>query len=636
MEWGSGCEGTAAGGAVSQTAAASRRDRWRDASRTPSWEPGGGRWTQRVLWTGLFAATISAVWTLVILPFFSWQTIFVGLSVDDYDLAMIAPMPWGKADDAAVDAALDGLLAPALDRQTRRLEDLTTSSGLENELRPLIAGLPLRPANPLSSGDVLIATIRGQTLIAPRDQSSAPAPDPVAGLACLAASDLSLDGVRPQGLVSLRDIIDACAGSPATTTLIACDFGDLRWDPRLGVLGSFVPAALDRELAARDDAVPIERRCWVLGSHAEGQLSGVHLASGRSFFSRALELGLAGAADAAPYGDGDRVIELDELFDFVRRWTAEWSRRTTGGSMIQTPVLWEVGVGRLAVEEAPKGVRLLRLPFGRRRVAEQPEQEAPPGEDVAGETKSPAAATLAGSDAEPAAASADPANETTTASADGDSAGTSEQLGQSGAKAPGGEVAKDTGSEAPSEPESFWEWAERVAPSVIDSPAEDRTVPRPQEYAPHLWEEVRALMAAADATLPDGSPRATRAETLRRDARRGWAIGGASVVSQEASFESVARRLSDSWRLAERDGFLTAWGNLPARLRDTACVFHDGITLAQSVVAVNGLVSGGLGPEPVDWELVKILVAACERLAVDLETIEAAATAKGTGGRKAN
>lgn len=626
MGWGPGSQRLAAGGAVSQKATASRRDRWRDASRTPARKPRGGRWTQRLLWTGLFAATLLAVWTLVILPFFAWQTVVVGISVDDYDLAMIAPLPWGKADDAAVDAALDGLLAPAVARQTRRFADLNTSSGLENELRPLIAGLPLRPANPLSSGDVLVATIRGQTLVAPGDQSLAPATDPVGGLACLAASDLSLDGVRPQGLVSMRQIIDACAGSQATTTLIACDFGDLRWDPRLGVLGSFVPAALDRELAARADSVPSERRCWVLGSHAEGQLSGVHLASGRSFFSRALELGLSGAADAAPYGDGDQVIELDELFDFVRRWTAEWSRQTTGGTLIQTPVLWEVGVGRLAADEVPKGVRLLRLAYGRRRGAEEPEPETPTGADGADEPKTPAAAELAGTDTQPAAAPAGPADEATTATPQAATADAGPQPGGGDAEPPSSAVAKDPGSATPSEPQTFWEWAERAAPAVIDSPAEDGPLPRPQEYAPHLWEEVRALMAAAEATLPDGSPRATRAETLRREARRGWAIGGAPVVSREASFESVARRLSDSWRLAEREGFSADWAKLPARLRDTVCVFHDAITLAQSVVAVNGLVSGGLGPEPIDRELVTILIAACERLAVELEAIETAAT----------
>ncbi len=634
---------TAAGPAVGETATPSRRDRWRSGRDGSPRPVAGNRWLLRAVWTGLFATMIVAVWMLVILPFFAWQTVVVGLAIDDYDLAVVAPVPFAAADDQAFDAALAGMLSPAVNGRPLRLAEVTATAALESELEPLIAGLPLRPATPLAAGDVLIATIRGQTLIGPRDQSPAPTADPVAGKACLAASDLRLDGVKPRGLVPISRLVKACTASSAATTLITCDFGNLRWAPRLGVVGSFVPKVLDGEFAAEASKLPQGRRCWLLGSHAEGQLSGVDLSSGRSFFSRSLELGLSGGADEAPYGDDDGIVELAELFDFVRRWTAEWSRQKTGGSLIQVPVLWEVGVGRIAAADVPRDVQLLRLPISSGRPRPGPVENAAQAADTQSEPANTAAKTpdVTTAARPPTGRSAGqqveaPANVKARGDKESPTEGTAvaEKEGNAETTPPAAGTAAVSPPPAISQPEpadGFWEWAERVATPTFGASPGNVNAPRPSDYAPHLWAEVLTVLAAADATVPDGSPRARRAEALRRDARRGWSLGSGQFFSEEPLLESVARRLNDASRRVDRAGFTASWERLPNLLRRSTQVFNDAVVLAQEVISLNGVVSGGLGPEPIDWELVRLVTAKSEEFVEAIKTIEAASAATTRG-----
>lgn len=192
------------------------------------------------------------------------------------------------------------------------------------------------------------------------DDAGLERPTPLTGLPCLLASDCRITGGRPQEIVPIRSVIEAVAAAPARVTLVALDLGDLDWDPRLGVLGQVVPAALDRELAKPQiDAVS---QNWIIGSHDLFQASAVSVQSRRTCFGRALELALAGDADEEATGNGNGLIELDEVVRFVSLWTNEWTRRLSGGRSRQTPVVWKLGVGRVAPDEIPPGIALLRVP----------------------------------------------------------------------------------------------------------------------------------------------------------------------------------------------------------------------------------------------------------------------------------
>ena len=170
-------------------------------------------------------------------------------------------------------------------------------------------------------------------------------------------------------------MIDAVAASPARTTLVALDLGDLQWDPRLGVLGHVVPAALYRDFAKpQADAIS---QTWVIGSHDLFQMSSASVQARRTCFGRAFELALAGEADKGPSGNGNGLIELDEVARFVSVWTNEWTRRLSGGRSRQTPVVWKLGVGRVAIEQIPPGIHLLRV-ASRRPASTVPEPAEKP------------------------------------------------------------------------------------------------------------------------------------------------------------------------------------------------------------------------------------------------------------------
>jgi hypothetical protein len=177
----------------------------------------------------------------------------------------------------------------------------------------------------------MIAYVRGQCLVPPPvlDADGNERPDPLGGHACLVAADATLRGEGLRELVPCREIVESIGSAASLTTLVAIDLGNLRWDPRIGVLCSLVPRQLDRDFKA--PPVRANGQNWVIASHDSLQYSGASDTAKRTFFAAALEQGLAGAADEPPWGDGDRVVELHELAQFVVAWTSEWSRLATGG-----------------------------------------------------------------------------------------------------------------------------------------------------------------------------------------------------------------------------------------------------------------------------------------------------------------
>lgn len=498
-----------------------RRTRWK-AAAAPVAGP-RSRLPARLAWTAASIALLAAVALLVIPPLFMWHAAVVQLTIDEYDLGILAALPFGGRDTEAVATAVAGRLTPALNRAALRLERSDTAAALREQLRPRIAALPLRPR------DVLVAIVRAQAGIAAADDGT-----PFAGVF---ASDARPAEPLPDEIVPCRDLFAAFTAAPTRTTLVAIDFGDLRWDPRLAAVGGIVPALLDEEcrrpLEPPAAAGLRERDCWVLGSHDTLEFSAVDLAAQRSLFSRALELGLAGAADdprwAAAGGDGDGIVELDELARFTTAWTSRWARQESDGDWDQRPVLWKLGTGRVPLDKVPPGIAIIRVTDRR-----------------------PPTVAIAGSDPQ----------------ADGDT-----------------EPVPSSAQQPPAKADVRGIIARLAAASDSD--------PSPLDSIPHLWRDVDALSAAVSATVRDGSPLAERAALL--DGRLGIGldrfVAGAASAGDGAA--EVTKQLVVASRAVTAAGFAAAWRQAPPRVRAALAARNRAVELAWSTAAWIGQTSGG-------------------------------------------
>ena len=333
---------------------AQRQARWR--SGTPS----AARPASRRVATGaaLALAALAAIvlsTVLIVAPLFSWQTAGIALIVEDYSLEVLPTVPFANQDTTALATSLSGRLAPSMSSELLQIKGFETVEAMRDRLHGYCVGMPLR------GKDSMIAYVRGQCLVPPPvlDAEGNERPDPLGGHACLVAADATLRGEGLREMVPCREIVESIGSAASLTTLVAMDLGDLRWDPRIGVLCSQVPRQLDKDFKA--PPLRANGQNWLLTSHDNLQYSGASGTAKRTFFAAALELGLAGAADKAPWGNGDRVVELHELAPFVVAWTSEWSRRSTGGRVPQRPAVWKLGVGRVALSDIPRNIRLVRV-----------------------------------------------------------------------------------------------------------------------------------------------------------------------------------------------------------------------------------------------------------------------------------
>jgi len=331
-----------------------RQDRWRGGTASAA-QPASRRVATGAALALAALAALALSTALIVAPLFSWQTAGVALIVDDYSLEVLPTVPFARQDLTALATSLSGRLAPSMSGELLQIKGFDTVEAMRDRLHGLCVDMPLR------SKDSMIAYVRGQCLVPPPllDAEGNERPDPLSGHACLAAADATLRGEGLRELVPCRDIVESIGSAASLTTLVAMDLGSLRWDPRIGVLCGQVPQQLDKDLKA--PPLRANGHNWLIASHDNLQYSGVSGTAKRTFFSAALEQGLAGAADQAPWGDGDRVVELHELAPFVVAWTSEWSRRATGGRVTQRPAVWKLGLGRVALRDIPRNVRLVRV-----------------------------------------------------------------------------------------------------------------------------------------------------------------------------------------------------------------------------------------------------------------------------------
>ena len=325
--------------AMRSFATANRGWRGQQGARQPQ---AGSRLLRRLFFTALGLALLGLFAWILVRWWFLPQVYLVGLPVVDYDVLAVPPIAHARED-------LDDFVETSTVPQGLILQDLQTSDAMAT-LGLRLQGIVRR------SRDTLILYIVAQG-----------ASDD--GHAYLLCSDY-MRGPRP-GRVLVSDLLRQVQQCPAGLKLLLLDAEHLPADPRLGMVVNEFSRLVEAEVRAIDDP-----RLWVLLANQPLEVSRVSHALGRSVFGHFVAAGLRGAAD----GNGNRVVELDELYQYVRAQVAEAALRESGGHETQTPVLLQGGVGRAA---PPAGLALLpvRKPFRSKAGAAPPapqEATSPP------------------------------------------------------------------------------------------------------------------------------------------------------------------------------------------------------------------------------------------------------------------
>jgi hypothetical protein len=623
--------------------------------------------------TALAAIVLSTA--LIVAPLFSWQTAAIALVMDDYSLGVLPTVPFAQEDTAALATSLSGRVAPSLSGSLMQVKGFDTVEAMRDRLHGFFVNLPLR------GRDSMIAYVRGQCLVPPPllDADGNERPDPLGGHACLVATDATLRGEGLREMVPCRDIVESIGSAASLTTLVAMDLGDLRWDPRIGVLCSLVPRQLDQDFKA--PPLRANGQNWLLTSHDTLQYSGASGTARRTFFAAALEQGLGGAADQPPWGDGDRVVELHELAPFVAAWTFEWSRRSSGGRVVQRPAVWKLGLGRVALRDIPHDIRLVRvapttgvsglaalrrmLPGSSPTPPDLPKTPAaaliasapaavataptavPPNvtdSDAAATSGAGAGLTAAPKPPEPVAAPAAPADSAATAPQPTSTAGTAAppapaageqpQSPAPGSPAPGSPAptapaaAASSQAKTPAVPPPApatadpWDLLQTTRTRMGPPPA---STPHPSviDFAPHLWKQAASFVAAATTEVALGGPRAERGRAaLQR-------FKAAMIASDVASSSSriglanspPAEALVDASRAARAAAIPQAWAALPKPLQVAVAARNDAVELAWSMLDVIGRLCGGVGAQFIDPALIDEFLDSIARLSAAIAEV---------------
>ncbi len=600
---------------------------WRDRPQGPL--SGSARdWTPRLLLVIATVAAIAAVAAFSLAPLFGWQTACLAILYDDYSGDVLSPVPYAAEDFARLADSLSGRAAAASGRGLMRLTDLETASAMRERLAVRLADLRVRPK------DTLFAYVRGQSLVVPPalDEAGRTQDDPLNGVPCFLAADLALRGPRPAGLFPCRQVVESLAAATSETTLVALDLGNLRWDPRLGVVCNLVPERLDTAFSRPSDRAIGET--WILSSHDTFEFSNVSPAEKRTIFALALQTALNGEADAAGWGDGDGIIELDELVRFVTSATMEWSRTATGGRHMQRPVVWHFGRGRVDLADLPANIPIIRTPSRPllkgafdlfslfRRSAPAPAAAVPAS---AAAVPAPAASPTAaaqppaptqpesagpnpnknGGDeavaqqdappsppAEPAAAGEAPAESTSAREQKNDAPGPKAPVDATPSPL---EAAPKTVASSAKPPADPWK--------LLSDQTERNASGRPSlvDIAPHIWRHAALRLAREQVGLGVQDSRSTASSEWLEAFRLGMARlsiprGAQASVAPAASEPSVVELIRAARNTADTSGVETSWTEASPTERALAATRNDSFELALALLTVGGRLSGGVTP----------------------------------------
>lgn len=296
-------------------------DSWKE--RSPVSRSTTGRMSRRLFVTALFVLLIGLlVWVLS--GFWSRTSLLVSLPiVHQADLGVPPVAYWAEDTRAFLD------LAPASARDLDNLDTYGAISTLEDRLRAELAraGGFVQPR--------LIVQIAGQGV---SDD----------GQAWLLCSDYSPQ--KQENRYHIGDLLRAVSKCPAQRKIVILDASHILADPRLGMVINEFPRLLEDEVRGIPDP-----DLWVLASCSPGEISQACRSGQRSVFGGLVTQGLHGAADA----NADGVVDLDELFHYVRNGAAAWGRAAgdpnSEPTQTQTPRLLQGGKGAVA---PPSGIAL--------------------------------------------------------------------------------------------------------------------------------------------------------------------------------------------------------------------------------------------------------------------------------------
>lgn len=656
----------------------SSRDKdWRQKNRQSS-SRASTRWQQRVILTILAFAAIIFSGVIAFAPLMSWQTTCVALALDQYSLGVLSPVPYGEQDMNALSDVVAGRCSTVGERNLIRLTDFQTSSAVRSRLANYVQNMGLRRR------DVLLAYVRSQSFAVglEHDEDTARKELTLSASCMLAATDFSVAGGRPNGVVSCRQVLDVLAAGENKTTVVAIDLGDLRWDPRVGVVCNLVPTRLEGDLVSKGDSISQRNHAgsWLITSHDAFEFSAVHAGEERSLFSKAFELALQGFADDSPWGDGNGIIELDELARFVTAATLEWSQEGTGGRYAQHPVVWKVGVGRVSLADIPQGIPIIRSPVrslvgqtgwfsgwfsgkeaddpsepdqnaeGREgderrgdQVAEKTSQPANQqdvnsaqkpedsdgsetplaGKSEPGQSSTPVSAEANGDDkkaegdkkigADGVAEDRDSADETSKASGDrqpplvaqGGDSGKAGGTKSGSAEKTGSKVQGKPAPKSPAAPPLTDPW--ELIDAFIRPRHMGESMASLADRSPHVVQAIRNQIAAAEVSILGKDGRMMMAKRMldafvkaMQTLQHTHASSGKALPqSPEASSLEAAFKAG---MLAKAD---EAWKAALPEARALIAVRNEAVEIARSVIELNGRLSGGIYPAPVDERILE-------------------------------
>ncbi|HJS06981.1 MAG TPA: hypothetical protein VJ809_04950, partial [Pirellulales bacterium] len=151
------------------------------------------------------------------------------------------------------------------------------------------------------------------------------------------------------GRLSIGDVLKYVADSPARLKLVALDTGHMESDPQMGMLTNEFTHLLKQAV----EGMSADSNVWVLTSNSLFERALVSHKDRRSAFAYYLAEGLNGKADGVLFEEdkekvADRLIQLDELYHFVRGYVAQYARVTSDDQQAQTPMLLRAGTGEVA------------------------------------------------------------------------------------------------------------------------------------------------------------------------------------------------------------------------------------------------------------------------------------------------
>jgi hypothetical protein len=297
----------AADSAASASPARRGRSVWRPGQQTGSWYR--ARWFKRGLALALFLVAVGALMLLVFPPIHHPTAQVVFLTGLDYHPLRAPPADYAQEDSDAFEQLAPVLYKHGPEPGPVLLSNMRSAAAMHG------LSAELADATPTGAG-VLVVYVDAHEV----------SDGGTAYLLCR-----NFDPANPTaGRYRLSELLRQVGESPAAIKLLILDLGRIESDPRMGMLVNEFPRLLEQQVhATGDDSL------WVLSSNAILERSHVSRALERSVFGYFVTLSLSGAADA----NGDRAVDLDELYRFVRTNVSAWVRSATGGRETQTPVL---------------------------------------------------------------------------------------------------------------------------------------------------------------------------------------------------------------------------------------------------------------------------------------------------------